>query len=108
MNINIHKGAEVFTADGFRLGQAVAVFQRLEDVNPALKLFEYYLKVTNLEMWDEFFIPLEYIDKAGEFDVTLSIDMKKVQEETLSRMPKFIANHQAKKIELAPGELLAV
>lgn len=102
----IKKGDEVFTADGVSLGQSLVVYRRLSQVNPGLKLYEYYLETVKLSMGDEFYVPIDFIDRYDNEIVHLSLTMAQVQRETMMRMPKFIALRQGERIELEPGEFV--
>lgn len=108
MEPKIHKGDRVETADGVSLGQALVLYRRLEDVDPELKLYEFYLESVDLNMGDEFYIPTDFIDRYENGTVYLSLTMSRVQAETMMRMPKFIAVRKGEKIELEPGQFVKI
>lgn len=100
MELTINHLDNVYTADDVELGVAVALFHRTKDVNPDLKLYATYLEVSNHDLGDAFFIPTDFISTAENGTVKLSISMKKIQHETMTRKPDFIAFGQAQKEKL--------
>lgn len=103
MNYSYQKHDTVFTSDEQCLGHVVRLYNRpIADVNPAQKLFAHYLLVSNLEIGDSFYIPTDYVtgrdDK--EKQIALSLSMKEVAHETLTREPEFVAIGQAEKVNL--------
>lgn len=103
MELSINHLDPVFTADDTELGVAVALFHRLNEaeINPQLKLYASYLEVSNENLGDVFYIPTEFIDHTEGNQVRLSIPMKTVQHETMTRKPDFIAFGKAQK-EMLP------
>ncbi len=95
----LHKKTRVVTADGQKLGEALRIYRnpREEEINPELKLFEFYLYVLNLDLPDDYFIPLDYLAGYDEKtrEARLKISMRKVEKELLTRKPQFIAIGQA-------------
>lgn len=108
MDLKIHRGDEVQTADGVSLGQALVLYRRLDLVDPELKLYEYYLESVKLSMGDEFYIPTDFIERYENGTVYLSLTMPQVQAETMMRMPKFVASRKAERLELEPGQFVEI
>ena len=101
-----YKDSEVKLADGLLLGTVQGLYRRADDddeeINPDLKLFEYYMEVVNLDIGKDFYIPTAYIDhieKDGG-EVWLSKDFDEVKGETLNREPQFIAHGNGLKVQL--------
>lgn len=101
MELPINHLDNVYTADDVELGVAVALFHRTKDINPDLKLYATYLEVSNHHLGDVFFIPTNFINTAANGTVKLTIPMKTVQHETMTRKPDFIAFGHAQKETLA-------
>lgn len=108
MEPKIHKGDQVETADGVSLGQALVLYRRLDEVDPDLKLYEFYLESVNLNMGDEFYLPTDFIDRYENGTVYLSLTMAQVQAETMMRMPKFVAARKGERIALEPGKFVEI
>lgn len=106
----IHRGVPVITSDGMSVGQALAHFERVEGVDPGVKLYAHYLKTFDFDIGDEYYIPAEFVDRFDEVagKVILNVPMRKVQTETMMRMPRFIAIGKAKRTDLQSGELVHV
>ena len=94
--------ADVRTADGVYIGEAVRLHHRTHDVNPELKLYPSYLECRSIEMGGNVFVPTEFVadyDPAAN-KVTLSVNIRTVQRETWERAPNFIAHHTSQVEEL--------
>lgn len=104
MEHSIKRLDTIYTADEQELGQALRIYVNPDpnDVDPKLKLFGKYLEVSNAHLGDTFYVPTDYIREAGEGDgrVLLTLNMKQVQNELLTREPQFIALGRAEKHEL--------
>lgn len=93
----IYKSDPVLTADHYQLGQAVRLYHRQDEIHPDEELFPDYLMVANLDIGDEFYVPLHYITAydAPTGTHTLSLTLAEVGHEQLSNMPRFIAFREA-------------
>ncbi len=101
-DITIKKHTAVWTHDNDLLGDALHIYHRLENVNPALKYYAAYLDVFSFELGEHYFIPLEFVEgfDAANGRLTLAVSRKKVEDHTWNRMPSFIANGKARKEDL--------
>lgn len=101
-NLTIKKHTPVWTADGYLLGQAIQVHYRLEDINPAQKYYPAYLELFSFEIGERYYVPLDFVERYDEVNgrLILAVSAKKVQTETWSRMPAFVAHGQTRKEDL--------
>jgi len=101
-NLAIKKYSEVWTNDGVLLGEAMHIYHRLENVNPALKFYAAYLETFSFELGEHYYIPLEFVGgyEEGNGRLTLTVSRKKVEDQTWNRMPTFVANGNARKEHL--------
>lgn len=108
MTLEIRASVPVYTADDEWVGDAFRLYKRLKDVNPQLKLYAYYLKVVNLRIGEDFFIPTDFIERydAQTQRLVLRLTAKKMMQETVSRMPDFVAHGEAEVVPL-PAEIEA-
>ena len=94
---SIHKTDPVLTADNYQLGQAVRLYHRQNEIDPDEELFPHYLMVANLEIGDEYYVPLHYIvaydEKTGS--QTLNMTMEEISKKQLTNIPSFIAFKEA-------------
>lgn len=99
----IKAGANVFSSDGIHLGDALHLHQRLEEVNRALKLYEFYLECSRFEMGNSGFIPTDFIDHVDPDTgtVTLSVPMSDFLAERWDISPSFIAHDLGRSYPLA-------
>jgi hypothetical protein len=101
----LQKYSEVWTSDDHRLGVALRFYHRPEgDVEPALKLYASYLETQSIDHGGPVFVPTEFI---ADYDpatgrVTLSADLRFVENELWSRTPNFVARGRGSQEEL-PG-----
>jgi hypothetical protein len=102
MDTSIAKLEEVWTADGQRLGQAASLYHRLEEVDPELELYGQYLEVCNLEIGDNYFVPMGFLrrDGAGGRLVT-TVKLQEVLERTWTRQPDFVFSGKGRREEWA-------
>ncbi|HSM56470.1 MAG TPA: hypothetical protein VK879_09985 [Candidatus Sulfomarinibacteraceae bacterium] len=94
MTITIHKMDEVWTADDFKLGMAHCLYYRPEDqVRPGELLYAAYLEVVNYQLGDDYFVPLDFIERVDGADsrLKLTVPLKTVMNRTWSRRPEFVA-----------------
>ncbi|MFW5940691.1 MAG: hypothetical protein ACOCXI_02740 [Chloroflexota bacterium] len=103
MTITIHKMDEVWTADDFKLGVAHCLYYRPEDqVRPGELLYAAYLEVINYELGDDYYVPLDYIERVNgaESRLQLTVPLKTVMDRTWSRVPDFVANQLGRRVIL--------
>lgn len=93
MNIpSIVRDTAVHTADEKLLGVAKRIYvDTIEDAD-LRSLHPVILMVVDFEIGDDLYIPLEYVQDTAVSPLHLNKTMKKVQTETLSRLPQFIVN----------------
>ncbi len=94
--------AGVWTADDVHIGGVIRLHHRTHDINPELKLYQTYLESKSIEMGGSVYIPTDFV---ADYDpatdrVTLSVDVRTVQQETWERAPDFIAHHISQVEEL--------
>lgn len=92
----LKKGAQVMTADAQLLGKALALHHRpADEINPDLKLYASYLEIPNLLVGSHFFVPVDFVSAYDPqaFEVSLSVPMSAVMNETWDREPSFIAGN---------------
>lgn len=96
MDHDIKKQDEIWTADNRRLGFAMALYYRLNDIDPDLQLYAAYLAVNNFDYGEEFYIPTDFISgkDAQSGRLELSVPLSKVMDRTWFRLPDFIAKKQ--------------
>lgn len=86
--------AEVFTADGERIGAALRFIHRpIEEVNDEMKLYRSYLVTQSIQFAGPVYIPTVYVeayDPAAN-RVTLAVDFNTVANEAWNREPDFAA-----------------
>jgi hypothetical protein len=103
MDFVINKLEEIWTADDKKLGEANAIYHRLEGVNPELRYYAHYLHVQNFDYGDDYYIPTDFIK--GRDEKTGSVVLEKTFQEVLTntwtRMPEFIlhGNGQIEKLK---------
>ncbi len=101
MNIEIKFHDPVTTSDGHKLGLAQRIYIKPEDTELDNEIYPSHLKVFDFEVGDDLYIPTAFIDSREENDgVKLSLTLEQVQEQTLSREPRYIAYDVATKQEL--------
>ena len=100
---NVKKFTGVETLDGFKIGPALRLHLRRDDVNPELKLYAAYLQVNSPTLGSHYYIPTDFIKEynADEGKLILSVPMKDVEEEMWNRDPSFVVGHFAEIVELA-------
>jgi hypothetical protein len=102
MDTPIKKLEEVWTADGQKLGLAVHLYHRLEEIDPAVELYERYLEVCNLEIGDNYFVPMEFLRRDGEGGrLVTAVNLQEVLERTWTRQPDFVFSGAGRREELA-------
>lgn len=86
--------AEVYTADGERIGVTLRFIHRpIEEVNPDLRLYRSYLIVQSILLGGPAYIPTVYV---ADYDpaagrVELSATFETLEDETWNREPDFAA-----------------
>ncbi|WP_374686084.1 hypothetical protein [Promineifilum sp.] len=86
--------AEVFTADGERIGAVLRFIHRpIEEVNDEMKLYRSYLETQSIQFAGPVYIPTVYIE---DYDpaanrVILAVDLNTVRNEAWNREPDFAA-----------------
>jgi hypothetical protein len=92
MLTQIRKFDEVWTTDNHLLGLAYHIQRRTGEVNPDLQFFAAYLIVKNLEIGDDYFVPVNYISHYDPDNgrVQLSVSFRTVMERTWTRLPQFV------------------
>lgn len=101
METTIKKLDPVWTSDDQQLGVAECLYHRLADIDPAVGYYAAYLTVENFLLGDDYYIPTDFIsgrDTQGR--LRLAVPLQTVLNRTWSRMPDFIAHHQARKTSL--------
>jgi hypothetical protein len=102
MDTPIKRLEEVWTADGRKLGQTVHLYHRLEGIAPELELYEQYLEVCNLEIGDNYFVPMEFLRRDGEGGrLVTTVNFREVMERTWTRQPDFVFSGAGRREELA-------
>jgi hypothetical protein len=101
MDTPIKKLEEVWTADHQKLGQASHLYHRLENSDPALELYARYLEVCNLEIGDNYFVPMEFLRRdEGNGRLITTVKLQEVLERTWTRQPDFIFSQAGRREEL--------
>lgn len=91
---SLSKYAEVRTADDERIGVALRLIHRpIEDVNVEQKLYRTYLVVQSIQFGGPVYVPTLFVQ---DYDpdanrLTLSTDLRMVEEEIWNREPDFSA-----------------
>ncbi|MCB8984658.1 MAG: hypothetical protein H6659_12590 [Ardenticatenaceae bacterium] len=101
-DLTIKRHTAVWTQDQDLLGDAMHIYHRLDNINPALKYYAAYLDVFSFELGEHYYIPLEFVEgmDGANGRLILTITRKKVEDNTWNRMPGFIANGKARKEDL--------
>ncbi|HSG15633.1 MAG TPA: hypothetical protein VLE70_04840 [Anaerolineae bacterium] len=99
MEIDIKKQDEVWTSDEKKLGAALQLFHRTDEVNPSLQLYASYLEVENFEYGETFYVPTDFIvERQGETGrLTLSKKQSEAMQLTWFRMPEFVVHGRYRK-----------
>lgn len=99
MEIDIKKQDEVWTADEQKLGVAIQLFHRTDEINPLLRLYASYLEVGNLEYGEIFYVPTDFITQRHEDSgrLLLSKERNEAMQLTWFRMPEFVAHGHYRK-----------
>jgi len=91
---NLKRFTEVYTADDERIGVMLRLIHRpIEDVNVEQKLYRSYLIVQSIQHGGPVYVPTLFV-QAYDPDanrLTLSVDLKTVEEEIWNREPDFAA-----------------
>lgn len=90
----LRRFAEVFSADGQRLGVTLRFIHRpVEDVNIEQKLYRSYLVVQSLPLGGPVYVPTLFVEDydPAAIRVTLAVDLETVQNEIWNREPDFVA-----------------
>ena len=93
----LYKFDEIWTRDGYLLGEAHHLCHRTQDIDPVLLLYPTYLYVVSFDIGDDYYVPLDFVagrDPDGR--VTLAVTMKQIQDRTWTRTPDFVARGQAR------------
>ncbi|MCZ2115121.1 MAG: hypothetical protein LC131_15025 [Anaerolineae bacterium] len=91
---HLKKYTEVYAVDGERLGMAMRLVHRpIEDVNIEQKLYRSYLIFQSILLGGTNFVPTLFIEsyEPEANRLTLSVDLKTIQDETWNREPLFVA-----------------
>ncbi len=91
---NLKKHTEVFTADGERIGIAMRYVHRpILEVDEELKLYRTYLIIQSILMGGPIFVPTVFVDSYDPQgnQLTLSVNMDTINDETWNREPQFAA-----------------
>lgn len=96
MQQTLKQNLPVLTADEYQLGQAHTVYHRQEKARPEKGLFGSYLKVVNLTIGDDYYVPLAYIDDEKGIDtaVPLTLTRDDIKTKQLTRLPQFVADNR--------------
>ena len=99
MEIDIRKQDEVWTTDEQKLGVAMQLFHRTDEINPSLQLYASYLEVENFEYGEVFYVPTDFITEREEESgrVMLGKERNEAMQLTWFRMPEFVAHGQYRK-----------
>lgn len=100
----LKKYTEVVSAEGHLIGQAIRYFHRPQsEVNPALQYYGTYLEIQSVELGGTTFIPTDFVAgyDAAANRLTLSADMKMVEDAVWNRIPDFVARGRGAIEELA-------
>jgi hypothetical protein len=92
---NLTKFAEVYAADGERIGVTLRFVHRpVEDVNNDLKLYRSYLVTQSINLGGPVYIPTVFIEgyDPTQKRVTLSANLRTLNEELWNREPDFVAH----------------
>lgn len=95
VGMEIEKYEDVWTTEGYLLGEALALrYRPSEEVNAKLKLYASYLEVWSVPLGGHCYIPTEFIEPhdGTANKVKLTVDLATVQRETWERAPSFIAS----------------
>jgi hypothetical protein len=71
-----------------------------------LNLFASYLKVVNMTIGDDYYVPTTYLDEARDEGtaVHLTLTRTEIKGKQLTRLPQFIVDDQFTEEKLATGE----
>ena len=95
--LQLYKFDEIWTRDGYLLGEAYNLCHRTQDIDPVLQLYATYLYVVSFDIGDDYYVPLDFIaGREPDGRVTLAVTMKQVQNRTWTRIPDFVARGQAR------------
>jgi hypothetical protein len=99
MGIDIKKQDEVWTADEQKLGVAMQLFHRSDEINPSLQLYASYLEVENFKYGEVFYVPTDFISQRQAETGRLMLSKKRNEAMNLTwfRMPEFVAHGQYRK-----------
>ena len=61
-DLTIKRHTAVWTQDQDLLGDAMHIYHRLDNINPALKYYAAYLDVFSFELGEHYYIPLEFVE----------------------------------------------
>ena len=101
MDMQLKHTDNVYTKDGFYLGEAHCLYHRQGEVNPALEFYGSYLHVVSLKMGEDFYVPTDFL---GNYDkenhrLNLTATLADVEHGTWERLPDFIVyGHATKEI----------
>lgn len=102
-DLGLKKYTEVWTSDAQQLGVALRFHYRPEiEVDPGVKLYAIYLHVQSIELGGPVYVPTEFVAdyNPAASRVTLSADLRFVEEELWNRMPDFVAGGRGHEEEL--------
>lgn len=96
MEIDIKRQDEVWTVDEQKLGVALQLFHRTDEINPSLQLYASYLEVGNLDYGEVFYVPTDFITERQVETGRLMVSKKRDEAMQLTwfRMPEFVAHGQ--------------
>lgn len=99
---DIKKYMQVWTSDGEHIGDAISLYQRRDNINPQQKYYAAYLETFSFEIGEHYYIPTDFLEtaKLENGRLTLSLNRDQVEKNIWHRMPMFIAQNQADKVEL--------
>ena len=103
MATEFKKRDEVWTADEQKLGLALQLFHRTDEVNPALQLYASYLEVDDFDYGEIFYVPTDFVAERQPETGRILLSKKRDDATKLTwfRMPDFVAQGRSRKESLS-------